>query len=91
MLTDIYMVQIVDASKWDHVFSINVRGTMLCYKHAAIQMIKQGRGGRIIGKTFDLLGTYQFYNNRRLIAGAASIAAKQGWRRIALLKMSKSR
>lgn len=23
---------------------------MLCYKHAAIQMIKQGKGGRIIGK-----------------------------------------
>jgi NAD(P)-dependent dehydrogenase (short-subunit alcohol dehydrogenase family) len=27
----------------------NVRGTMLCYKHAAKQMIAQGRGGRIIG------------------------------------------
>lgn len=54
MLTDTYVGRIVDASKWDHVFSINVRGAMLCYKHAAIQMIKQGRGGRIIGKTFDL-------------------------------------
>jgi len=39
----------MDTSIWDRVFSINVRGTMLCYKHAAIQMIKQGRGGRIIG------------------------------------------
>jgi NAD(P)-dependent dehydrogenase (short-subunit alcohol dehydrogenase family) len=29
--------------------AINVRGTMLCYKHAAKQMIAQGRGGRIIG------------------------------------------
>ncbi|KAF9260783.1 acetoin reductase family protein [Marasmius fiardii PR-910] len=37
----------VDA--WDKVFSINSRGTFLCYKYAAIQMIKQGRGGRIIG------------------------------------------
>lgn len=24
---------------------------MLCYKHAALQMIKQGRGGRLIGTT----------------------------------------
>ena len=29
--------------------AINVRGTMLCYKYAAQQMVKQGRGGRIIG------------------------------------------
>ncbi|KAG7086970.1 hypothetical protein E1B28_002886 [Marasmius oreades] len=35
--------------EWDKVFSINSRGTFLCYKYAAIQMIKQGRGGRIIG------------------------------------------
>ncbi|KAL5536620.1 hypothetical protein ACEPAF_443 [Sanghuangporus sanghuang] len=39
----------MDVGKWDQVFSINVRGAMLCYKYAAIQMIKQGRGGRIIG------------------------------------------
>ena len=29
--------------------SVNVIGTFLCYKYAAQQMIKQGRGGRIIG------------------------------------------
>ncbi|THH03332.1 hypothetical protein EW145_g6344 [Phellinidium pouzarii] len=40
----------MDVEKWDHVFSVNVRGAMLCYKHAANQMIKQGRGGRIIGQ-----------------------------------------
>jgi len=34
---------------FDLVMAINVRGTMLCYKHAAKQMIAQGRGGRIIG------------------------------------------
>jgi NAD(P)-dependent dehydrogenase (short-subunit alcohol dehydrogenase family) len=27
----------------------NARGTFLCYKYAGIQMVKQGRGGRIIG------------------------------------------
>ena len=29
--------------------SVNGRGAFLCYKYAAQQMIKQGRGGRIIG------------------------------------------
>ncbi|KJA21588.1 hypothetical protein HYPSUDRAFT_67712 [Hypholoma sublateritium FD-334 SS-4] len=31
------------------LLSINVDGVFFCYKHAALQMIKQGRGGRIIG------------------------------------------
>ncbi|EIN04781.1 acetoin reductase family protein [Punctularia strigosozonata HHB-11173 SS5] len=34
---------------WDRIFSINARGVFLCYKYAAEQMIKQGRGGRLIG------------------------------------------
>ena len=29
--------------------AINARGTFLCYKYAAAQMVAQGRGGRIIG------------------------------------------
>ena len=37
------------ASDWDRIFSVNARGTFLCYKHAAAQMIAQGRGGRIVG------------------------------------------
>ncbi|KAF5311263.1 hypothetical protein D9758_019040 [Tetrapyrgos nigripes] len=51
---------------WDKVFAINVRGTFLCYKYAGIQMVKQGKGGRIIGASSlagksgvgDLLGAY---------------------------------
>lgn len=35
--------------EWDRIMSVNVRGVMLSYKYAALQMIKQGRGGRIIG------------------------------------------
>jgi len=31
--------------------AVNTRGTFLCYKYAAAQMITQGRGGRIIGAT----------------------------------------
>ncbi|KAI0341389.1 NAD-binding protein [Trametopsis cervina] len=34
---------------WRTTFDVNVFGVMLSYKYAAIQMIKQGRGGRIIG------------------------------------------
>ncbi|KAI0067057.1 acetoin reductase family protein [Artomyces pyxidatus] len=34
---------------FDRIHAVNVRGTMLCYKHAGRQMVAQGRGGRIIG------------------------------------------
>lgn len=34
---------------WDTIMSVNARGTFLCYQYAAKQMVKQGRGGRIIG------------------------------------------
>ena len=30
--------------------TVNALGVMLCYKHAARQMIKQGGGGRLIGE-----------------------------------------
>ncbi|KAJ7220667.1 hypothetical protein GGX14DRAFT_431634 [Mycena pura] len=39
----------LSAEEWDRVLNVNARGTFLCYKYAGIQMIKQGRGGRIIG------------------------------------------
>ncbi|KAL0573850.1 hypothetical protein V5O48_008090 [Marasmius crinis-equi] len=39
----------MSAEQWDTTFAVNSRGTFLCYKYAALQMIKQGRGGRIIG------------------------------------------
>ncbi|KAF8169164.1 acetoin reductase family protein [Mycena galopus ATCC 62051] len=39
----------VSVEEWDRVMNINGRGTFLCYKYAGIQMIKQGRGGRILG------------------------------------------
>lgn len=40
---------LASVEQWDNVMKINGRGTMLCYKHAAEQMIKQGNGGRILG------------------------------------------
>jgi NAD(P)-dependent dehydrogenase (short-subunit alcohol dehydrogenase family) len=34
---------------WDKLFALTAKSTFLCYKYAAQQMIRQGRGGRIIG------------------------------------------
>lgn len=44
---------IASTEEWDRVVSINLKGVMLCYRYAAIQMVKQGRGGRIIGQTLQ--------------------------------------
>jgi len=35
-------------SSWDAVLSVNLKGAFLCSKHAARQMIAQGKGGSII-------------------------------------------
>jgi NAD(P)-dependent dehydrogenase (short-subunit alcohol dehydrogenase family) len=37
-----------DAASWDAVLGVNLRGVFFGIKHAAMQMITQGRGGRII-------------------------------------------
>ncbi|KAJ6606855.1 acetoin reductase family protein [Mycena sp. CBHHK59/15] len=39
----------ITSEEWDRVMNVNARGSFLCYKYAGMQMIKQGRGGRIIG------------------------------------------
>ncbi|KAF9810389.1 hypothetical protein IEO21_06964 [Rhodonia placenta] len=39
----------LSSEDFDKMISVNLRGVMLCYKHAAMQMIQQGRGGRILG------------------------------------------
>lgn len=36
-------------SHLESLLDVNIKGTFLCFQHAARQMIKQGRGGRIIG------------------------------------------
>ncbi len=30
---------------------MNIKGVFFCYKYAAMQLIKQGKGGRIVGAT----------------------------------------
>lgn len=36
------------------VLNVNTVGVMHCFKYAALQMIKQGRGGRIIGRIISV-------------------------------------
>jgi NAD(P)-dependent dehydrogenase (short-subunit alcohol dehydrogenase family) len=39
----------VSVQVWDETMQVNARGVFLCYQYAAAQMVKQGRGGRILG------------------------------------------
>ncbi|TGG95453.1 SDR family oxidoreductase [Natronospirillum operosum] len=39
----------LSVDEWDQVMAVNARGTLLCYQAAARQMIRQGKGGKIIG------------------------------------------
>ncbi|KAG2135263.1 hypothetical protein DEU56DRAFT_949196 [Suillus clintonianus] len=68
---------------WDRIFSVNARGTFLCYKYAAMQMIEQGRGGRIIGAS-SLGGKIGFpYNS----SYGASKFAIRGLTQVAALEL----
>lgn len=64
------------------ILSINVNGTFLCYKYAALQMIKQGRGGSILGAAslaskqgWPLLGAYS--SSKFAIRGLTQVAAQE--------------
>ena len=67
----------VSVEEWSKVHSTNALGTMLCYKHAAIQMMKQGRGGRIIGassiagKKGMLIARYMRHNTSLILCPCA--------------------
>jgi len=46
------MIEILNtgtSKDFDSLYAVNVRGTFFCYKYAGLQMVSQGRGGRIIG------------------------------------------
>ncbi|CAE6442363.1 unnamed protein product [Rhizoctonia solani] len=44
-------ISLLDSSDevFDRFINVNLKGVLYCYRAAAVQMIKQGRGGRIIG------------------------------------------
>ncbi|KAB5592280.1 hypothetical protein CTheo_4267 [Ceratobasidium theobromae] len=47
---------------FDRVMNVNVKGVLYCYRAAALQMIKQGRGGRIVGAS-SRVGIHGAANN----------------------------
>lgn len=59
---------------FDRIMNINVRGVFLTYKYAALKMVKQGRGGRIIGAS-SVLGKK---GNSKLSAYCATKFAVRG-------------
>ncbi|EGN97515.1 hypothetical protein SERLA73DRAFT_57493 [Serpula lacrymans var. lacrymans S7.3] len=42
----------VSEADFDNILSVNVKGVLFCYRHAAKAMINQGKGGRIIGTSW---------------------------------------
>ncbi|KIK70271.1 hypothetical protein GYMLUDRAFT_549144 [Collybiopsis luxurians FD-317 M1] len=71
--------------EWDRIFAISARGTFLCYKYAAIQMISQGRGGRIIGAS-------SIYGKRGRLGGISYSGAKfavRGMTQVSALDLAK--
>ncbi|KAF8622995.1 hypothetical protein AX15_006588 [Amanita polypyramis BW_CC] len=72
---------------FDKIFAVNVRGTYLCLRYAAEQMIKQGRGGRIVaassvagmtGEPFVTLYGATKWAIRGLITSVAKEVSKHG-------------
>jgi NAD(P)-dependent dehydrogenase (short-subunit alcohol dehydrogenase family) len=45
-----YVQHLANIDQWESIWAVSMRGSVLCYKYAAIQMAKQNSGGRIIGK-----------------------------------------
>jgi len=75
---------LIETTKEDleRILSVNVNGTFLCYKYAALQMIKQGRGGRILGAAslaskqgWPFLGAYS--SSKFAIRGLTQVAAQE--------------
>ncbi|KAH9479102.1 Short-chain dehydrogenase [Psilocybe cubensis] len=73
----------ISAKEWDRVMAINGRGVFLCYKYAAIQMIKQGRGGRIVGASSVAGKTgvpfFAHYSASKFAVSSLTQTAAQEW------------
>ncbi|KAA1467424.1 NAD(P)-binding protein [Dentipellis sp. KUC8613] len=71
----------VKVEDFDRIYAINVRGPMLCYKYAGIQMIAQGRGGRIIGKSTALYIPFPvgsaYCASKHAVRGLTQVAAAE--------------
>jgi meso-butanediol dehydrogenase / (S,S)-butanediol dehydrogenase / diacetyl reductase len=72
----------VTPEDFDNLMAVNLRGVFLCYQEAARQMIRQGRGGKIIGaasiaahKGFAMLGHYSA--SKWAVRGLTQAAAQE--------------
>lgn len=67
-----------DMAEWQKVMDVNVRGTLLCCKHASTYMIKQG-GGKIVtvGSVRGFLGHPGGYAAYGTSKGAVQLLTKQ--------------
>lgn len=70
-------IESMDVAVWDHIFNVNVRGTMLCSKFALPHMVRGG-GGAIIN-TASALGMF-----------GATVQAAYAASKAALIQMSRS-
>jgi NAD(P)-dependent dehydrogenase (short-subunit alcohol dehydrogenase family) len=81
------------AEDLDRIIGVNLRGTFLCYKYAGLQMISQGRGGRIIGKCRPfprlLYTTHYVLTHEKFHTGACSGSGKQGYAALSAYSSSK--
>ncbi len=62
---------------WERMMAINSRSVFLAYKLAATAMIRQGTGGRIIGK-LQQVPFFVVGSKLLLLKGASSLDGKQG-------------
>lgn len=68
-----------DIDEWQRVMDVNVRGTMICAKHAGAEYVKQGGGGKIvtIGSVRGFLGHPGGYAAYGTSKGAVHLLTKQ--------------
>ena len=77
----------MDDAMWDSVIAVHLRGTFLCTKAAAQQMISQGRGGRIVNTT-SLSGMLGNFGQSNYSAAKAGI---YGFTRTSSIELQKHR
>jgi gluconate 5-dehydrogenase len=68
-----------DIDEWQKVMDVNVRGTLLCAKHAGAEYVKQGGGGKVItiGSVRGFLGHPGGYAAYGTSKGAVHLLTKQ--------------
>ena len=79
-LIETSFLPVASLEKFDGVYALNARGVFACFKYAALQMVKQGRGGRLLGPSFVILGMLRVKMMIAMRSGTAacSDAGKRG-------------